>query len=126
MREQDIPYVTREWKNALKMKRKYVRMFAKDRTVENLELKRKDRNLATRERRKAIRTYWYKNAEKHKDRPDKFYDTFKHFISNKGKGSTTIHIKTKENNSVEKNQNEVAETLVSYFKYWRRSRQPSD
>ena len=91
--------------------------FAKDRAVENLELKRKDRNLATRERRKAIGTYWYKNTEEHKDRPDKFYNTFKPFISNKGKGSTTIHIKTKENNSVEKNQNEVAETLVSYFKY---------
>lgn len=118
--------MTREWKNALKMKRKCVRMFAKDRTVENLELKTKDRKLATRERRKAIRTYWYKNTEEHKDRPDKFYDTFKPFISNKGKGSTTIHIKTKENNSVEKNQNEVAETLASYFKYWRRSRHPSD
>jgi len=90
VREQDIPYMTREWKNALKMKRKYVRMFVKDRTVENLELKREDRNLARRERRKAIRTYWYKNTEKHKDRPDKFYYTFKPFISNKGKGSTTI------------------------------------
>ena len=36
-------------------------------------------------------------------------------FSNKGKGSTTIHIKTKQNN-VEKNQNEVAETLDSDFK----------
>ena len=36
-------------------------------------------------------------------------------FSNKGKGSTTIHIKTKENN-VENNQNEVAETLDSDFK----------
>ena len=39
--EQDISYMTWEWKNALRAKKKYARMFAKDRTVKNLELKRK-------------------------------------------------------------------------------------
>ena len=33
--------MTWEWKNALRVKKKYARMFAKDRTVKNLELKRK-------------------------------------------------------------------------------------
>ena len=54
--EQDIPYKTRHWKNVLRIKRKYARKFAKrDSTNENLKLDRKYRNLATRERRKAIR-----------------------------------------------------------------------
>lgn len=47
-------------------------------------------------------------------RPDKFYDTFKPYISNKGKRSIAIHLKTEENN-VEKDQNEVAEMLANYF-----------
>lgn len=54
VREKDIPYTTQEWKSALRNKRKYAKKFAEDRTAENLELKRKYRNIATRERRKAI------------------------------------------------------------------------
>ena len=54
--------------------------------------------------------------EEHKDRPDKFYDTFKPFIQQQRQGIyNNTSVKTKENN-VEKNQNEAAETLASYFK----------
>ena len=51
VREKDIPYMTQEWKKALREKRKYAIKFAKDRTAENFELKRKYRNIAIRERR---------------------------------------------------------------------------
>ena len=61
-------------------------------------------------------TYWYKKTGEHTDRPDKFYDTFKPFIQQQRQGiNITTSVKTKENN-VEKNQNEAAETLASYFK----------
>ena len=106
--------MTEEWKNALRTKRKYAGKFAKDRTAENLELKRKYRNIATRERRKAIRAYWYKKTEELKSRPDKFYDTFKPFIGSKSKEPTAIYLKTNEHNVV-KDQKEVAETLATYF-----------
>ena len=43
VREQDNSYMTWERKNALRVNKKYCRMFAKDRTVKNLELKRKYR-----------------------------------------------------------------------------------
>lgn len=82
--------------------------------MENLELKRKYRNIATRERRKAIRAYWYKKTERLKSRPDKFYDTFKPFISNKSKETTAIYLKT-EGNNVVRDQKEVAEKLAGYF-----------
>lgn len=107
-------YMTRDWKKALRNKRKYARQFAKVRTVENLELKRKYRNIATRERRKPIRAYWYKKTEGLKSRPDKFYDTFKPFISNKSKETTAIYLKT-EGNNVVRDQKEVAEKLAGYF-----------
>lgn len=53
VREKDIPYMTPEWKQAIRDKRKFAVQFAKDRSLENFELKRKYRNIATRERRKA-------------------------------------------------------------------------
>ena len=114
VREKDIPYMTQEWKRALRNKRKYAKKFAEDRTSENMELKRKYRNIATRERRKAIRAYWYTKADKHKSRPSKFYDTFKPFISNKIKELEAIYLKTEGDNAV-KDQTEVAEILTKYF-----------
>lgn len=50
VREKNIPYMTEDWKKAVKNKRKYARLFARSRTPENWELKRKWRNLATKER----------------------------------------------------------------------------
>ena len=58
VREHDIPHITRLWKNPLSMKRNTGK-FSKDRTVENLELKRKYRNLPTHigtKRRKNTKT----------------------------------------------------------------------
>ena len=115
MREKDIPYMTQEWKKALRMKRKYAKMFSKDRTAENLELKKKYRNIATRGRRKAIRAYWYSKTQEHKSRSDKFYDTFKPFISNKSKDSVATHLKSEPDNKVIPGQKEVAEMLASCF-----------
>ena len=106
--------MTQEWKRALRNKRKYAKKFAEDRTGENLELKRKYRNIATRERRNAIRAYWYTRADEHISRPSKFYYTFKPFISNKSKESAAIHLKTEGDNAV-KDQMEVAEILAKYF-----------
>ena len=54
VREKEIPYMTAEWKQAIGNKRKYAVHFAKNRTVENLELKKKYRNIATQERRKEL------------------------------------------------------------------------
>lgn len=79
----------------------------------SLELKRKYRNIATRERRNAIRAYWYTKADEHKSRPSKFCDTFKPFISNKSKESAAIRLKT-EGEAVN-DQMEVAEILAKYF-----------
>ena len=57
----NVPYMMREWKNAIKAKRGFSKKFGKNPTPENFELKRKWRNEATKERRKAIRQYWKKN-----------------------------------------------------------------
>ena len=63
VREKYIPYMNSEWKKAIRMKRKYAQKYAKHRTPENWELKRVWRNIATNERRKAIKAYWKKKAD---------------------------------------------------------------
>ena len=87
VREKDIPYMTAEWKQAIRNKRKYAVLFAKNRTVENLELKKKYRNIATQERRNAIKAYWHKKSEELQSRPNKFFKAFRPFISTKTKDS---------------------------------------
>jgi hypothetical protein len=39
--ENEIPYMTPEWKKAVRDKRKYAIQFAKDRSSKNFELKKK-------------------------------------------------------------------------------------
>ena len=54
----------KEWKVAIiNMKRSAIQV-AKDRTPENFELKKRYRNIANREQRKAPVAYWYKKSEK--------------------------------------------------------------
>lgn len=95
-----MDYMTQDWKKVLRSKRKCAKQFAKDRTAENLELKRKYRNIATSERGKAIKAYWYKKTEKLKSSPGRFYNMSKPFISNKSKGTTAIHLRTEGNKVV--------------------------
>ena len=72
--ENDIPHMTPEWKQAIRNKRKFAVQFAKDRSLENLELERKYRNIATRERRKAIKVYWHRKSEELKSKPNEFFN----------------------------------------------------
>ncbi|PFX14361.1 hypothetical protein AWC38_SpisGene21486 [Stylophora pistillata] len=112
--EKDVPYMTPAWKKAIRNKRKHAILFAKNRTPENMELKRKYRNIATRERRKAIMEYWFAKSEELKSKPREFYNAFRPFINSKTKESTLISLKTEEGIIV-KDQCEVAEQLVNYF-----------
>ncbi|PFX24171.1 hypothetical protein AWC38_SpisGene11235 [Stylophora pistillata] len=114
VREKDVPYMTPTWKKAIRNKRKHAILFAKNRTPENMELKRKYRNIATRERRKAIMEYWFAKSEELKSKPREFYNAFRPFINSKTKESTLISLKTEEGIIV-KDQCEVAEQLVNYF-----------
>ena len=69
VRADNVPYMTREWKNAMKAKRRFSKKFSTNPTRKNFELKRKWRNEATKERRKAIRQYWKKVSDNVKSDP---------------------------------------------------------
>lgn len=88
-------------------------MFARNRTPENWELKRKWRNLATRERRRAVKEYWALKTDEFSQKPRDFYKAFKPFLSNKTKEDTRIAIKVDEN--IITNPNVVADVLCDHF-----------
>ena len=77
--------MTPEWKKAIRDKRKFAIQFAKDRSLENFELKRKYRNIATWERRKAIKAYWKRKSEELKSKPSEFFQHIQAIHQYKGK-----------------------------------------
>lgn len=80
VREKDVPDMTSTWKKATRNKRKYAILFAKNRTPESMQLKRKYRNIATRERREALMEYWFAKSEELKSKPRQFCNAFRPFI----------------------------------------------
>ena len=48
VRQVDVPYMTMEWKQAIRRKRKYAKKYARNKTNENWELKKKWQNEATK------------------------------------------------------------------------------
>ena len=113
VREKDVPYITTEWKNAIRKKRKFARKFIKNPTQENLELRNKWRNEATRCRRRAIKMYWKEKADNLKTNPREFYNTFMPFLKGKETGQNTININI--NDKPETSQVKVAEHFADYF-----------
>ena len=94
VRERDVCFMSKEWKAAIRNKRKYAIQFAKDRTPENFELRDKYRNIATRERRKALTAYRYKKSEEMKSKLHDFFDAFRPFLNNKTRNAKEYSLKT--------------------------------
>ncbi|KAL9986821.1 hypothetical protein ACROYT_G001023 [Oculina patagonica] len=89
VRPQDVLYMSKEWKNAIRAKRRAARKYQREQTKENWENKRKLRNEATRLRRKAIREYWKTQSNLLKSKPSQFYKTFMPFLGAKKKNNNT-------------------------------------
>ena len=106
VRERDVPYMTTAWKRAIRAKRRAAQNYKKCKTTENLELKRKLRNEATKQRRKAIKDYWLNQSEALEANPKDFYKIFMPFLG-------TIHLK--EEGNLIKEQDLVSDVLCDCF-----------
>ena len=109
MRDKDVPYMTLTWRKAITNKTKYAIQFANNRTPENLELKRKYTNIATRESRKIVISFWFAKSEELKSNQGSVFNTLRPFISSKTKDSNMICLQS------EGCRVEVAEQLANYF-----------
>ena len=99
VREKDVPYMTNQWKSAIRAKRKANDKYLRNKTPEIWEFRRKARNEATKQRRIAIR---------------QFFKTFKPFLGSKScTERNDIHLKI--NSSMVSGQQQVAEEFVEHF-----------
>ena len=112
VREKDEPYMTLEWKKAIRKKRRYAKQYALKKTK---ELRTKWRNQATRERRLAIKAYWEKLSEEMKSKPREFFNASRPFLQSEMKASGADSIRLKVNNAIISNQKLVSSHFVNYF-----------
>ena len=101
VREKDVPFMTHQWKKAIRNKRKYARIFSKERSQENFEMKKKWRNEATKDRRKAVKEYWEQKITEMHSKPREFFNVFKPFLGSKGKRENNNMIRLEINGKIE-------------------------
>jgi len=89
VRTRDVSYMTTAWKSAIRAKRNYSKRYSQNSTPENLDLKRKWTNEATRQRRMAIKQYWKEVSHDLRRNPKKLFQTFKPFSDKKEKEDNT-------------------------------------
>ena len=107
VRENDVPYMTSDWKKTIRKKRLFAKLYAKNKTEENVELKKKYRNLATKERRKAIKQFWkIMKSEKIRENPRDFFNAFQPFISKKTAKNNPITLNIDGNDTDQNNMDE--------------------
>ena len=114
VRNHVAPYMNKQWKSAIRTKRKAEAKYRKNRTDENWEYKRKCRNEATRQRRLAIKQYWKTKADDLGKNPKDFFRTFKPFISDKG-NRADADITINHGEAIVKDQSNVSEIFADYF-----------
>ena len=93
--------MTSEWKNKIKLQRKYANQYANNRTNENGELQRMWQKIATKYRQ-PTQEYCKRKTEDLKAYSREFYKTFRPFLSDKKQTTGSILIRTDGN--IEKNQ----------------------
>ena len=114
VRDGDVPYMTTEWKKAIRRRRKVLRRFHKTKALEDWELHGKLRNEATYLRHKAIKDYWNTKSKYLRNKPPKFYRTFMPFLGSK-KVKESLEMKLKINNSITTNELHISESMGDYF-----------
>ena len=115
VRAQDVLYMNRTWKKAIRMKKRYARKYTASPTEENHKQMKKWRNEATNLRRKAMKEYWKRKAEDFRTKPREFYKAFKPFLDTKIRGTDSRFINLEVNGIYERNQATVANHFASYF-----------
>ena len=76
VREKEVPYMTNQWKSAIRAKRKANDKYFRNKTPENWEFQCKARKKATKQRGIAIKQYWYKKSNDLKNNPKAFFQNF--------------------------------------------------
>ena len=115
VRGKDVPYMTTEWKNAIRARRRATMRYRKTKAPEDWELQRKLGNETTRLGRNAIRDYWKTKVLELKQKPREFYKTFTPFLRSRKDQKHDMNVKLNINGRISTDQAEIVDVLGDYF-----------
>lgn len=111
-RGKQVPYLTEEWRKAIRHHNKLWKIFTRGRTDENYEQYKCQRNKCTSLRRKAIREHFRRKSSE-PENPREFWSVYRPFLNSKTKQANDIILK--ENDIVISDQKEIAGLFNNYF-----------
>ena len=107
-----VPFMNEQWRKAVRQKNRLWKRFIRERTDTNYELYKRQRNICTSLRRKAIKTFFDNKSES--ENPREFWDTYCPFLHSR-KSTQANDITLKEHDVVITDKKQMAELFNSYF-----------
>jgi len=92
IRGKQVPYITEEWRKAIRHRNKLWKIFTRDRTDDNYEQYKCQRNKCTFLRRKAIREHFLRKSSE-PDNPREFWAAYRPLLNSKTKQANDIILK---------------------------------
>ena len=112
IRGKQVHYMTEEWRKAIRHRNKLWKIFTRERTDENYEKYKCQRNTCTSLRRKAIREY-FRSKSSEPENPREFWSAYRPFLNSKAKQANDIILK--ENNIVISDKKAIAHLFNNHF-----------
>ena len=112
VRGNQVPYMTEQWRKAIRHRNKLWRLFMRDRTDANYDHYKIQRNICTSLRRKVIKEHFVKKSSE-PENPREFWNAYRPFLHGKTKQANDIIIT--ENNAVISDKREIAELFNAHF-----------
>ena len=112
VRGNQVPYMTEQWRKAIRHRNKLWRLFMRDRTDANYDHYKIQRNICTSLRRKAIKEHFMKKSSE-PENPREFWNAYRPFLHGKTKQANDIIIK--ENDVVISDKREIAKIFNAHF-----------
>ena len=109
IRGNQVPFMKEQWRKAIRQKNRLWKRFIRERTDTNYELYKRQRNICTSLRRKAIKTFFDKKSES--ENPREFWDTYRPFLHSR-KSTQANDIILKEHDVVITDKKQMAELLI--------------
>ncbi len=112
VRGNQVPFMTEQWRKAIRRRNKLRKQFIRERTDANYAIYKAQRNKCTSLRRKAIKDYFLKKTEA--DNPREFWNAYRPSMrSRKTKQANVILLK--ENDTVISDKQQIAEIFNDHF-----------
>ena len=112
VRGNQVPFMTEQWRKAIRHRNKLWKKFTHDRTDAHYALYKEQRNKCTSLRRKAIKAYFLRKSET--ANPNDFWNTYRPFLQSK-KSKQANDILLEEKGELIKNKKDTAEVFNNYF-----------